>query len=65
MTLIDNIVKDLLEADPELSVNELYDHCIILGTHNGLTKEQVTDQFQESNQVTGLVIRQYKKEQKK
>lgn len=54
MTLIDNIIKDLLKADPEMSVNELYDHSVILGTHNGLTENEVRQQFQTCRQINDL-----------
>jgi len=55
LTLIDNIVKDLVEADPKIKVHELLDHCMILGTHNGLTRKEVRLQFHDCKQVGDIV----------
>jgi len=55
MTLIDNIISDLVKADPTIKVHELFDHCMILGTHNGLTKKEVRLQFHDCKQVGDIV----------
>ena len=53
--MIDNIVRDLIKADPTLKVHELFEHCMILGTHNGLTRKEVRLQFHDCKQVGDIV----------
>jgi len=41
------VVKDLRQADPNMSREELFDHCIIIGTHNGMSTQHVIDELRE------------------
>jgi len=63
MTLIDNIVRDLLVADPKMKTQELLDHCIILGTHNGLSEHEVREQLQTCEQYRQTSITEINEEQ--
>jgi len=42
---LSNLIKDLLEADNEMSLDELYTHCKIISEHNGISQAEVADLF--------------------
>lgn len=54
LTLIDNLVKDLLIADPLITIKELYMHCNIIGIENGIPQNQIDKDFQNCQQLVQL-----------
>ena len=44
---LNQVVKDLKEADPNMSREELFDHCIRIGNHNGMPTQQIYDELRE------------------
>lgn len=44
---LSQVVKDLLQADPDMPREELFDHCIRIGTHNGMPTQQIIDELGE------------------
>jgi len=44
---LSQVVKDLKEADPNMSREELFDHCMRIGTHNGMPTQQIIDELME------------------
>jgi len=41
------VVIDLRQADPDMSREELFDHCMRIGTHNGMPVQQIIDELME------------------
>lgn len=41
------VVKDLREVDPNMSREELFDHCMRIGNHNGMPTQQIIDELME------------------
>ena len=41
------VVKDLKEADPNMSQTELFEHCIAIGRKNGMETDQITEELME------------------
>ncbi len=41
------VVIDLRQADPDMSREELFDHCIRIGNHNGMPTQQIIDELME------------------
>lgn len=41
------VVKDLREVDPNMSREELFDHCMRIGTHNGMPTQQIINEVTE------------------
>lgn len=41
------VVIDLREADPTMSREELFDHCMTIGKHNGMETQHIIDTLQE------------------
>jgi len=35
------LVKDLIEADNSMSLDELFTHCKIIGEHNGISETEL------------------------
>jgi hypothetical protein len=48
---IDHVISDLLIADPDMSLAEMYDHCVRIGRINGLTENQVREKFTVNAQL--------------
>jgi len=51
MNLVDNVISDMLDIDPEMNITELYTHCVNIGTHNGLTENEVRESFTVNEQL--------------
>ena len=41
------VVNDLHHADPDMTREELFDHCMRIGTHNGMPVQQIIDELME------------------
>ena len=50
---LSNLIKDLLEADNEMSLDELYTHCKIISEHNGISQAEVSDLFPKVVKLIG------------
>ena len=44
---LNQVVIDLRQADPDMSREELFDHCMRIGTHNGMPTQQIIDELTE------------------
>ncbi len=50
---LSNLIKDLLEADNEMSLDELYTHCKIISEKNGISEKEVSDLFPKVVKLLG------------
>ncbi len=50
---LSNLIKDLLEADNEMSLDELYTHCKIISEKNGISETEVSDLFPKVVKLLG------------
>jgi len=48
---IDHVITDLLIADPDMQIAEIYDHCVRIGRHNGLDENAVRETFQKNEEL--------------
>ena len=51
MINIDHVIADLINADQDMSIPEIYDHCVRIGRFNGLTENQVREKFTVNEQL--------------
>lgn len=49
MNVVDlkEVVKDLRKVDPNMSREELFDHCMRIGTYNGMPTQQIINEVTE------------------
>jgi len=40
-----NLVKDLIDADNSMSLDELYTHCKIISEHNGISETELQKEW--------------------
>ncbi len=50
---VSNLIKDLLEADNEMSFDELYTHCKIICEKNGISETDLSIIFPKVVKLTG------------
>ena len=41
------LIKDLKNADPNMSKEELFEHCIRIGNHNEISTEKIIKEVKE------------------
>ena len=51
INLIDGVIKDMLEIDPNMTLSELYEHCLIIGKHDGMSESKIREEFQANEQL--------------
>ena len=49
---LSNLIKDLLEADDEMSLDELYNHCKIISERNGISETELSILFPKVVKLT-------------
>lgn len=52
-----NLVKDLIDADNKMSLDELYTHCKIISEHNGISETELQKEWSGLVEVKKLMRR--------